>query len=63
MTLDPVLQQIYQLVNPSLPYVIGAYGVLWLGLFVYVGMALTRVGKLEKQLVLVEDALAKKSGK
>jgi hypothetical protein len=58
--MDPVLQQIYQLVVPSLPYVIGAYGVLWLGLMVYVGLALSRVGKLEKQLALVEDALAKR---
>lgn len=58
--MDPVLQQIYQLVNPSLPYVIGAYGVLWLGLMVYVGLALSRVGKLEKQLVLVEESLAKR---
>jgi hypothetical protein len=59
--MDPVLQQIYQLVVPSLPYVIGAYGVLWLGLMVYVGLALSRLGKLEKQLALVEDALAKRA--
>lgn len=58
--MDPVLQQIYQLVNPSLPYVIGAYGVLWLGLMVYVGLTLSRVGKLEKQLALVEESIAKR---
>ena len=58
--MDRILAQIYQLVVPSLPYVIGAYGILWLGLMVYVGMALNRVGKLEKQLALVEDALAKR---
>lgn len=58
--MDPVLQQIYQLVNPSLPYVIGAYGVLWLGLMGYVGVTLSRLGKLEKQLALVEEAMAKR---
>ena len=58
--MDPVLQQIYQLVEPSLPYVIGAYAALWLGLMVYVGVALSRVGKLEKHLALVEEALAKR---
>ena len=58
--MDPVLQQIYSLVVPALPYVIGAYGILWLGLMVYVGAALMRIGKLEKQLVLVEDAIAKR---
>jgi hypothetical protein len=58
--MDPVLAQIYQLVVPSMPYVLGAYGILWLGLMVYVGVALSRLGKLEKQLALVEDALAKR---
>jgi len=58
--MDPVLQQIYQLVEPSLPYVIGAYGALWLGLMVYVGVTLSRLGKLEKQLALVEEAMEKR---
>jgi CcmD family protein len=58
--MDPVLQQIYQLVQPSLPYVIGAYGVLWLGLMVYVAAVMSRLGKLEKQLALVEEAIAKR---
>jgi CcmD family protein len=59
--MDPVLAQIYQLVVPSMPYVIGAYGILWLGLMVYVGVTLSRLGKLEKQLALVEDAFAKRA--
>lgn len=59
--MDPVLQQIYSLVVPSLPYVIGAYAALWLGLMVYVGLVMNRVGKLERQLALVEDVLAKRS--
>ncbi|HEY5506870.1 MAG TPA: hypothetical protein VIK83_05190 [Coriobacteriia bacterium] len=59
--MDPVLAQIYQLVVPSLPYVIGAYGILWLGLMIYVGVTLSRLGKLEKQLALVEDALEKRA--
>lgn len=58
--MDPVLQQIYQLVNPSLPYVLGAYGALWVGLMGYVAITLNRVGKLERQLELVEGALAKR---
>ena len=59
--MDPVLQQIYQLVVPSLPYVLGAYFVLWLGLMVYVAAVMSRVGKLEKQLALVEEAFAKRA--
>lgn len=59
--MDPVLQEIYSLVVPSLPYVIGAYGVLWLGLLVYVSAVLMRLGRLEKQMLLLEEALAKRS--
>jgi CcmD family protein len=58
--MDPVLKQIYQLVVPSLPYVIAAYGVLWLGLMVYVAVVMSRLGKLERQLALVEEAFAKR---
>jgi CcmD family protein len=58
--MDPVLAQIYSLVVPSLPYVIGAYGILWLGLMVYVGLTLSRLGRLEKQLVLVEEEIQKR---
>jgi CcmD family protein len=59
--MDPILAQIYQLVVPSLPYVIGAYGILWLGLMVYVGVTLSRLGRLERQLELVEDAFEKRA--
>lgn len=58
--MDPVLQQIYSLVVPQLPYVIAAYAVLWIGLMVYVSMVLSRLSKLERQLVLVEETVAKR---
>jgi CcmD family protein len=58
--MDPVLQQIYSLVMPQLPYVIGAYAVLWVGLMVYVSLVLSRLSKLERQLVLVEETVAKR---
>ncbi|HEY5113318.1 MAG TPA: hypothetical protein VIJ45_04335 [Coriobacteriia bacterium] len=52
--------EIFSQVAPALPYVIGVYAVLWIGLMVYVGLTLSRVGKLEKQLALVEEAFAKR---
>lgn len=58
--MNPVLSQIYSLVVPSLPYVLGAYGVLWFGLMVYVSVTLTRLGRLERQLTLVEETMAKR---
>jgi hypothetical protein len=57
--MDAVTKEIFALVSPSLPYVIGVYAALWAGLMIYVGVTLSRLGRLERQLVLVEDALAK----
>jgi hypothetical protein len=58
--MNAIQAEIYQLVVPSMPYILAAYGVLWFGLMVYVGVVLTRLGKLEKQLALVEEACAKR---
>ena len=58
--MDAVTKEIFSQVVPALPYVIGVYAVLWVGLMGYVGVTLSRLGKLEKQLALVEDALAKR---
>jgi hypothetical protein len=58
--MDAVTREIFRLVVPSLPYVIAVYALLWAGLMVYVGFALSRVGRLERQLSLVEDELAKR---
>jgi CcmD family protein len=58
--MNAIQAEIYQLVVPSMPYILAAYGVLWLGLMVYVGVVLMRLGKLEKQLALVEEAYAKR---
>jgi hypothetical protein len=59
--MDAVTKEIFSQVSPALPYVIGVYAVLWLGLMAYVGVTLSRLGKLEKQLALVEDAIAKRA--
>ncbi len=58
--MDPVTKEIFAQVVPALPYVIGVYAVLWAGLMLYVGVTLRRLGKLEQQLALVEDAMAKR---
>jgi CcmD family protein len=56
--MDPVLSEIYRTVITAVPYVLAAYGLLWVGLFGYIAMALKRVGRLEKELALVEEAVA-----
>jgi CcmD family protein len=59
--MDPVLAQIYELVMPAAPYVIAAYGVLWLGIFAYLFLIDRRLGKLEQQLDVIEQAASRKA--
>ena len=59
--MDPITAEIFSKVEPALPYVIAVYAALWVGMMVYVGVTLSRLGKLEKQLALVEDAMSKRA--
>ncbi len=58
--MDPVLKEIYSLVVPAAPYVIAAYAVLWVGLFGYIAVVLGRLGRIERELHVVEEAVARK---
>jgi len=58
--MDPVLVEIYALVVPSLPYVAGAYAILWIALVVYIGTAYSRVGRLEKEIAVLEESLERR---
>lgn len=59
--MDPVLKEIYSLVLPAAPYVLAAYGILWLGLFGYITVVLRRLGRIEAELRVVEDAVARRA--
>jgi len=59
--MDPVLKEIYSLVMPAAPYVLAAYGILWLGLFGYITVVLRRLGKIEAELRVVEEATARRA--
>lgn len=59
--MDPVLKEIYTLVVPAAPYVIGAYGVLWLGLLGYLFVLTRRLGRIEEQLAVVEESVSRKA--
>ncbi len=60
--MDPVLAEIYRTVLGAAPYVLAAYGLLWVGLFGYVAFLLVRVGGLEKRLGVIEDSVRRRSG-
>jgi len=58
--MDPVLKEIYSLVIPAAPYVLAAYGILWIGLFGYITVVLRRLGRIEAELRVVEEAVARR---
>ena len=60
--MDPTNAELYKLVLPDFPYVVAAYGVLWIALIGYVTLVLTRLMKLEKEMVLVEESCARRDG-
>jgi CcmD family protein len=60
--MDPVLQEIYKTVLDAAPYVLAAYLLLWIGLMGYIAFGIRRVSNLEKELAVVEDAIARRTG-
>ncbi len=57
---NPTLKEVYSLVLTQWPLVAGAYALLWLGMVVYVGMAVSRLKGLGKQLEVLEAAIARR---
>lgn len=60
--IDATNAELYRLVLADAPYVIAAYAVLWIALIVYITMVLRRLLKLEKEMVVLEEAAAERSG-
>ena len=44
--MNPILEQIYSTILPAAPYVIAAYALIWLALFVYVLMIMLSYKRL-----------------
>jgi CcmD family protein len=60
--MDPTNAELYKLVLPDFPYVVAAYGVLWIALIGYVSLVLGRLMKLEKEILVVEESCARRDG-
>ena len=59
--MDPVLQEIYSTVLDAAPFVIAAYALLWVGLFGYVTFIIIRIGRVEKEVAVLEDSIQQRS--
>lgn len=59
--MNSVLAEIYSTILPSAPYLIAAYALVWLALFVYVFIVVRGLKKTEAQMAVLEEALEKRS--
>lgn len=58
--MNSVLVEIYSTIIPSAPYLIAAYALLLLVLFVYAFMIMRGMKKAEAQMAVLEEAIAEK---
>jgi hypothetical protein len=58
--MDPILAEIYSTILPAAPYVIAAYALMWLVLFVYILTITLSLKKTERHLAALEEALKEK---
>jgi CcmD family protein len=54
--------EVYKVALNGVPYVAAAYGLIWITLFVYVGLVLRRLLKVEKELAVVEESVERRAG-
>jgi hypothetical protein len=59
--MEPTNAELYRLALADAPYVIGAYAILWVAFVAYLSMVLARIMRLEKEVDLLEGAVAKRS--
>ncbi|MDO9108926.1 MAG: CcmD family protein, partial [Coriobacteriia bacterium] len=57
--MDPELAEIYRTVFDAAPYVIAAYGLLWVGLGGYVFFVLRRLSGVEREIAVLEESMAR----
>ena len=58
--MNPLLEEIYSTIVPSLPYIIGAYVLIWVVLLVYLFIIHRGTKKAERELALLEEAVAER---
>lgn len=53
--------ELYRLALHDAPFVIGAYAILWVAFVGYLSIVLRRIMRLEKEVAVIESAVAKRS--
>lgn len=57
--MDPILNSVYGAILPSAPYVIAAYALIWVVLFVFVAIIVRGTRKNQRDLDLLEREVAR----
>jgi CcmD family protein len=55
--------ELYRLALTDVPYVIAAYGILWVAFVGYVTIVLRRIMRLEKEVEVLESAVETRTGR
>ncbi len=55
--MNEILLSVYGAILPSAPYVIAAYALIWLILFVYVAITVRAIKKNERDIAGLEEAV------
>ena len=55
--MNPSLADIYSTVVPSMPFIIGAYALVWAALLVYVIVVVRGLKKTEAQMAVLEESV------
>lgn len=61
--MNPVLADIYSTVIPSMPFIIAAYALMWAVLLIYVFVSMRGMKKTERQIAVLEEAVAELKAK
>lgn len=54
------MSDLYAAVAPQAPYIIGAYGLIWVGLLGFVYMVFGRLSRLEREMRVLEESVARR---
>lgn len=55
--------ELYKLALVDAPYVIAAYGILWVAFVGYVTIVLRRMMKLEREVMILEESVERRASK
>lgn len=57
--MDPLLLEAYSTVIPAVPFVIGAYILIWIVLAIFLGISFFKIKRIQKELDALKSSIEK----